>query len=93
MGALMSYGDFVRKTCNPSGRDLITAVLGLCGEAGEVADLIKKSRYKGIPLDNASLLMELGDVLWYAELVCQCLGVTREQVEALNIAKLEARYK
>lgn len=65
--------------------------LGLAGEAGEVADLVKKSQYEGNRLDLEKLEEELGDVLWYLQCMCNYLGLTIEQLAKLNIQKLAAR--
>ena len=76
-----------------SARDaLVNASLGLTGEAGEFADLIKKWKFQGHPLEVAHLEKELGDVLWYVTMGCQALNVSIEDVMVLNIAKLQKRY-
>lgn len=66
--------------------------LGLCGEAGEVADLIKKGVFHQQGIDKDKLKKELGDVLWYLAALCTELGWTMEEVMALNIEKLKARF-
>lgn len=71
---------------------LLNAALGLCGEAGEWADAIKKWQYHAHPLDEAELRKELGDVLWYVALACDALGLEMGQVMDENIAKLRRRY-
>ena len=71
---------------------LIDAALGLTGEAGEVADLVKKAYYQGHDLDLEAIMKELGDVAWYIALACQALGVGMEEVLKMNIEKLENRY-
>lgn len=71
---------------------LINAALGLTGEAGEVADIVKKSYYQGHELDFDAIVEELGDVAWYIALACQALGVSMENVLKMNIEKLENRY-
>lgn len=71
---------------------LINAALGLTGEAGEVADIVKKSYYQGHELDFDAIVEELGDVAWYIALACQALGVSMENVLKMNIEKLEKRY-
>lgn len=77
-----------------SGRagGLLNGVLGLTGEAGEVADLIKKGIFhqKGIDLEH--LQKELGDVMWYIALICNSCGLDMDCVMETNIRKLEARY-
>ena len=42
--------------------DIVNGVLGLCGEAGECADLVKKHKFQGHDLDTDHLAKELGDV-------------------------------
>lgn len=71
---------------------LITAVLGLCGEAGEVADYVKKVEYQGHPEDRRELIRELGDVLWYLALAADVLGVSLGEIAEANLAKLRGRY-
>jgi NTP pyrophosphatase (non-canonical NTP hydrolase) len=66
--------------------------LGLTGEAGEVADLIKKHLFHGRALDRAQLVKELGDVLWYVAFTATTLGVPLSEVAAANVAKLRARF-
>lgn len=71
---------------------LIDAALGLTGEAGEVADLVKKANYQGHILDKDAIMKELGDVAWYIALACQGLGVTMQEVFQMNVDKLKKRY-
>lgn len=66
--------------------------LGLCGEAGEFAELIKKHHFHGKPLDREHALKELGDVLWYIMFTANTLGSSLEEIATINDAKLEARY-
>lgn len=67
-------------------------VLGLCGEVGEVADILKKARYQGHELDRAHMAEELGDVLWYICELASGLNVTLEEIAQANIEKLKKRY-
>lgn len=71
---------------------LIEAALGLTGEAGEVADLVKKANYQRHILDKDAIMKELGDVAWYIALACQGLGVTMQEVFQMNVDKLKKRY-
>jgi NTP pyrophosphatase (non-canonical NTP hydrolase) len=71
---------------------LLNAALGLCGEAGEFADALKKAEFHGHALDEAEMLKELGDVLWYVALACDALGADMGEVMAQNIEKLRRRY-
>ncbi len=66
--------------------------LGIAGEAGEVADLIKKWKFHGHAYDRVKLMKELGDCLWYLAGLASCADLTLSEVAEANIAKLKARY-
>jgi NTP pyrophosphatase (non-canonical NTP hydrolase) len=72
--------------------NLLMTALGLSGESGEVADLIKKHCYHGHDLDVSHVVRELGDVLWYLACMADVLGVSLSHVAAVNIDKLKTRY-
>ena len=71
---------------------LMNGALGLCGEAGEVADLVKKSVFQGHELDVEKVREELGDVAWYLAVASHAIGLTLDQVFQANIEKLKQRY-
>lgn len=74
---------------------LNNAALGIAGEGGEFADLVKKLKYHGHPQTsdiNKKFLKELGDVLWYVAQGCAGLGVTLSYVATMNIRKLHDRH-
>lgn len=74
------------------GDMLLNSVMGLCGEAGEAIDLVKKHRFHGHDLDREALVKELGDVAWYlAEAAC-ALDMDLEDVLRANLEKLRKRY-
>ena len=76
-----------------SGKEiLVNAALGLCGEAGEAADIIKKHIFHDHELDRDGLIKELGDVAWYIAEAATALGVSLEEVLSKNIEKLQKRY-
>lgn len=77
-------GDYEKK--------LAVSALGIAGEAGEVADLIKKYVGHGHPLDVPKITKELGDVLWYVSDIAALIGVSLEKVATTNIEKLKKRY-
>lgn len=70
---------------------LVWNALGLAGEAGEVADTIKKAVFHRHGLDQDKLVKELGDVLWYLAALASKLGVSLDEVAERNIAKLKER--
>ena len=62
------YQELAMRTLNPEidKKELIlNAAMGLCGESGEVIDLVKKHLFQGHDLDDEKLIKELGDVAWY----------------------------
>jgi NTP pyrophosphatase (non-canonical NTP hydrolase) len=79
------------KNLSPTDQ-LTVAALGMSGEAGEIADNVKKYIGQGHALDDRDLIKEMGDVLWYLALMCDRLHLTMEDVAILNIEKLKKRY-
>ena len=75
------YQLLAQRTSNPEldeRQHIENGALGLCGEAGEVADLIKKMFMQGHALDKDEVIEELGDVAWYcAELATHAKLVIR----------------
>jgi NTP pyrophosphatase (non-canonical NTP hydrolase) len=71
---------------------LINGVMGLCGEAGEAIDVVKKHLAQGHELDRDKLIKELGDVAWYLAETATALDVSLEEVLERNLEKLRARY-
>jgi len=78
-----------------AGKNLLYPTLGLCGEAGEVAEKVKKMLRDdaGVLTDarRAALGAELGDVLWYVAQVATEAGLELDAVAAGNLAKLRSR--
>ena len=71
---------------------LLNSALGLCGESGEVADLVKKHRFQGHDLDFDHIAKELGDVTWYLAVGAYAIGYDLETILQMNVDKLKARY-
>jgi NTP pyrophosphatase (non-canonical NTP hydrolase) len=78
-----------------AGDNLLYPTLGLCGEAGEVAEKIKKMVRDddGILSDErrAALSKELGDVLWYLAQIATEADLDLETVAEENLSKLLSR--
>jgi len=92
-----SYEEKARATAiyPNKGNNLIYPVLGIAGEAGEVAEKVKKliRDSDGVPTDEwkRELMKELGDVLWYVSAIATELGYSLENVAEFNILKLSSR--
>ena len=80
------------RTATRECRDLANAGLGLTGEAGEVADLIKKHLYQDHDLPCEKIVEELGDLMWYIALTADLIGKGMEEIMQANIDKLWSRY-
>ncbi len=93
------YQQKARETAIYPDKDnnIVYPVLGLVGEAGEVAEIIKKSiRDKDGKIgaeDGLKLYHELGDVLWYLSNIATELGLDLEEIAIRNIQKLTSRQK
>ena len=89
----MTFDEYQQKAHYTSGHDsLEMCALGLNGESGEVAELIKKHKYHGHTLVIPKLEEELGDVLWYIAEMATTLGLSLESVAWTNVQKLQQRY-
>ena len=80
-----------RKELTPR-EHLFNGVLGMAGEAGECADLVKKHCYQDGREIIQNLKDEAGDVLWYVVEVISAMGWTLEEVAQNNVEKLKRRY-
>lgn len=96
----MNFDDYQKKSRETAiypnlGNNFIYPVLGLVGEAGEVAEKVKKVlRDKGGKLDEETkeeIVKELGDVLWYISNLATELGLSLQVTAEKNIEKLQSR--
>lgn len=74
---------------------LLTASVGMCAEAGEFTEIVKKIAFQGKPVNEENLFhlkRELGDIMWYVAQACMGLGVSLDEVIEMNVDKLKARY-
>lgn len=98
--APMTFDDYQQQAAGtrkyPPDDVIMYPTLGLVGEAGEVANKLKKVYRDGgggvfTPEVKAALAAELGDVLWYAAALAADLGFTLADVARGNLDKLAAR--
>ena len=77
--------------------DVIYNALGITGEAGEIADHVKKMLRddQGVltPEWKDILIKELGDVLWYTANMAKELGISLDEIAKINIKKIQDRKK
>lgn len=75
--------------------ELITAQAGLTAEAGEFGEVVKKIVFQGKPLSDENVFhmkRELGDICWYLAVACKALNTSLDDILAMNVEKLSARY-
>lgn len=77
----------------PLNTDILHGAIGVVTEAGELLDSLKKTIFYNRPVDEVNLKEEIGDCLFYLELVCQALGTTIPVELERNYGKLNVRYK
>jgi NTP pyrophosphatase (non-canonical NTP hydrolase) len=74
---------------------LLTAAVGMCAEAGEFTEVIKKTVFQGKPVTEENMFhlkRELGDIMWYVMQACMGLDTTLDEIVEMNVEKLKARY-
>ena len=80
-----------------AGSNIVYPALGLCGEAGETAEKVKKAiRDDGGTLTEErrdAIAAELGDVLWYAAQLATEAGLELEEIAQANLDKLASRQR
>src|SRR5687768_4416953 len=80
-----------------AGENLAYPALGLCGEAGETAEKVKKAIRDdgGVLTDERreALAAELGDVLWYVAQLATEAELDLEELAEANLAKLASRQE
>lgn len=90
----MTFNEYQEKASKtaiyPEQFKLIYPALGLAGEAGEVAEKVKKLIRDG-NLHVDDLKKELGDVLWYISALASDLQISLDDVASTNVEKLQSR--
>jgi NTP pyrophosphatase (non-canonical NTP hydrolase) len=88
------YSGWVEKKIITKDQErLVENILGLVGEAGEVAEKIKKLIRDNNKYANEEIMKELGDVVFYATALGNIYGRGLQEILELNIQKLDDRQK
>lgn len=91
------YEKFVEQTKDNMCNDILYLTVAMCGEAGEVADKVKKiyRDHEGIvdSVAEQEIAAELGDVLWYLTAIAVKLRVPLWSIAKCNIDKVNRRIK
>lgn len=96
----MNFNEYQEKTSltakYPKEKALDYCTLGLVGEAGEIANKVKKVIRDNKPVDDAfknDMKAEIGDVLWYVARLSDELGIKLEDIAEYNMEKLLSRLQ
>lgn len=93
--SFLDYEEFVNKTKDPICNDILYLTTAMCGEAGEVADKVKKiyRDHEGIVDSKAEqeIAAELGDTLWYLTALAIKLRVPLWSIAKCNMDKVNRR--
>ena len=88
---LNQYQDAASKTAiYHSNHSILYPALGLAGEAGEVANKVKKMLRDG-NFDRQGIAAEIGDVLWYVAALARDLNIDLHDLAFANLEKLYSR--
>mgnify|MGYP006078020701 FL=1 len=91
---LSAYSQWVESKILTKGQTRqMENTLGLVGEAGEIAEKLKKSFRDGAVLDKQGMLKELGDVLFYVAALSNFYGSSLRVVAEMNREKLDSRQE
>lgn len=95
----MTGNEYQKEALRTANMDYYTAyerltngALGLCGEAGEVADIIKKALFQGHDVNEQHIAEELGDCAWYLAITADAIGMKLDDILEMNKTKLRKRY-
>lgn len=90
----MSYSVFVDRLFKHDTDDMemMHAALGITGEAGEIADAVKKAVVYCKPIDRVNIVEELGDLRFYMQALMNKLRIHEHEVLQCNANKLAKRY-
>ena len=83
----------IKTAIYPDEYKIVYPALGLAGEAGEVADKVKKIIRDGKTDSHHDIALELGDVLWYVASLAHDLGYTMQSIAEMNVNKLQKRSR
>lgn len=79
----------------PKEYNIVYPALGMAGEAGEVADKVKKvirdNNADFSPLKCEEIAMEIGDVMWYCAVLADRIGYKLDTIARMNNRKLKSR--
>lgn len=98
-GSAISYHAFVEKLIkkfpgeNGTALEYMHAAVGVCGEAGELADALKRVAIYGKELDRKNLVEELGDISFFIQDIQNKFFISDNEILQSNADKLADRYK
>jgi len=89
-----SFNDYQEKafsTALETAKNEPYMIMGLCGEAGEIANKAKKIIRDNVVWNRDDLIKELGDALWYISGEAKLHNIPMQEIAETNIKKLFSR--
>lgn len=84
--------DDVDQPSNYFSPNIIHGIIGIATEAGELVEALDKAVFGGDGFDAINMSEEVGDVFWYQAILAREAGLTFDQIQRNNIAKLRKRF-
>lgn len=92
VSGLAKPGEDILKQLTPEDAHLIHMILGVCGEAGELLDAVKKATIYRKEIDLRNVIEELGDIEFYLQGIRNHFRFSRDEIIEANHGKLSRRY-
>ena len=73
--------------------DALHSVVGISGESGELLDHFKKAVWQGHEVSRDYVLLELGDILFYFQSMCDLCGTNIDEVRKLTHRELKKKWE
>ncbi len=89
---LAKGGGEILSDMTPEDAHLLHMAVGICTEAGELLDAVKKATIYRKPIDIENIREEIGDLLFYLQGLESGLFLDRDTTLKANIEKLGKRY-
>lgn len=88
---MKQYQQQAYTTATATSQNIYYMTMGMTGEAGEIANKVKKIMRDARAIDREDLAKEIGDVLWYVAGICTVLDLDLDDVAEANLKKLADR--
>ncbi len=93
MVQLDMFSDSLKFHKGDPAEKILHGIVGICTEAGELAEIAIKNKFEGVEFDKVHLSEELGDLMWYMAILLREFDMDLNTILTKNINKLLERYQ